>query len=193
MNYIKSLFNDNQEIHVILDIYSSHTSEETKEAARDLGIPAGYTDLYQPLDMKIFAIIKAYLRHMIRMYLREDRIMTKADACALMIRAWEKLEPDKIQEAFDEIINKGKWKGVNLNDLPLMHTCKYYKSSSEEKKKMILDALTDQSSKDQSDVPFIEYVLRAFGNSIKVSRDLVIKYVHENADFENEISVYSAN
>ena len=69
----------------------------------------------------------------------------------------------------------------------------YYKSSSEEKKKMILDALMDQSSKDQSDVPFIEYVLRAFGNSIKVSRDLVIKYVHENADFENEISVYSTN
>lgn len=132
LNYIESLFNDNQEIHVILDIYSSHRSEETKEAARDLGIilhyiPAGNTDLYQPLDMKIIAIIKAYLRHMIRVYLREDRIMTKADACALMIRAWEKLEPDKIQDVFDEFINKEKWKGVNLNDLPLMQICKYYK------------------------------------------------------------------
>lgn len=58
---------------------------------------------------------------------------------------------------------------------------------------MTLDALMDQSSKDQSDVPFIEYVLRAFGNSTKVSRDSVIKYVHENADFENGISVYSTN
>ena len=198
LNYIKSLFNDNQEIHVILDIYSSHRSEETKNAARDLGIilhfiPAGYTDLYQPLDMKIFAIIKAYLRHMIRVYLREGRIMTKADACALMIRAWEKLEPEKIQEAFDEIINKEKWKGVNINDLPIMHTCKYYYSNSEEKKRMILDALLDQSNKDERGVPFIDYVLQAFGNRNIVSRDTVIKYVYENAEFKNGISDYSAN
>ena len=59
LKYIKSLFNDNEEIHVILDIYSEHRSEETKEAAKELGItlhyiPAGYTDMYQPLDAKIF-------------------------------------------------------------------------------------------------------------------------------------------
>lgn len=73
LNCIKSLFNDNGEIHVILGIYSSHRSVETKEATRNLGIilhyiPAGYTDLYQPQYMKIFTIIRAYLKRMIRIY-----------------------------------------------------------------------------------------------------------------------------
>ena len=62
-----------------------------------------------------------------------------------------------------------------------MHTCKYYNSNSEEKKRMILDALMDQSNKDKRGVPFIDYVLRAFGNRIIVSRDTVIKYVYANA------------
>ena len=48
--------------------------------------------------------------------------MTKQDACRMMITAWEKQEPTRIQEAFEEIVTKEKWKGVNLHDLPIMHT-----------------------------------------------------------------------
>ena len=49
-------------------------------------IPAGFTDIYKPLDVKIFAMIKAYLKHMIRLYLRDDEVMNKQMACKLMIR-----------------------------------------------------------------------------------------------------------
>lgn len=91
LNYIKSLFTDDDEIHIILDIYSAHRSDETKEAAKELGItlhciPACYTDLYQLLDTKIFAIIKAYIRHMLRIFLRDGKLLSKVDACQMMIR-----------------------------------------------------------------------------------------------------------
>lgn len=197
LNYIKSLFNDNEEIHVILDIYSAHRSEETKEAAKELGItlhyiPAGYTDMYQPLDVKIFAIIKAYIKHMLRMFLREGKQMTKADACRNMIRAWEKLEPARIQEAFEEIVSKEKWK-VNLLDLPILHTCKYYISSPEDKKKMILNELINQASRDKNGISLIDYALQSFGNSNKASRNSIIKYIFNNAEFGENISYYAAN
>lgn len=42
------------------------------------------------------------------MFLREGKKMTKTDACRIMIRAWEKLEPARIQEAFEEIVSKKK-------------------------------------------------------------------------------------
>ena len=76
-----------------------------------------------------------------------------------MILDLEKLEPERIREDFDEIINKEKWKRVNLDDLQLMHTCKYYNSNSEKKKRMILDALLYQSNKDQNGISFIEAVM----------------------------------
>ena len=67
LNYLRSYFNDNNEIHVILDIFSAHRSETTKKLAKDLNIilhyiPAGFTDMYQPLDTTIFAVLKAYIK-----------------------------------------------------------------------------------------------------------------------------------
>ena len=68
---IKSHYEYNKEIHDILDLYKAHNNDEIKEAAATLGItlhfiPAGFTDKFQPLDAMIFAIIKAYIRHMFR-------------------------------------------------------------------------------------------------------------------------------
>lgn len=198
LNYIKSLFEDDDEIHIILDIYSAHRSLETKEAAEALGIklhfiPAGYTDMYQPLDVKIFAIIKAYIKHILRTYLREGKQMTKKDACRMMIAAWEKLEPTRVQEAFEEIISKEKWKGVNLHDLPIMHTCKYFRSRPEEQKRMVLNELIDQSNRDKNGISLISYALDSFGNSNTKSRDFIIKYIHNTAEFDDNVNYYSAN
>lgn len=75
LNHIKSQFNDDEDIHIILDQLFAHKCEEILEAARDLGIilhfiPSGLTDLYQPLDVKLFVIIKAYLKHMMTVFKR---------------------------------------------------------------------------------------------------------------------------
>lgn len=102
LNFIKSLFNENEEIHIILDIFSAHRSENTKKIAGQLGItlhyiPAGFTDLYQPLDTTIFAIVKGYIGYIFCSYLKDGKVLTTTDACAFMILEWEQLTPDIIQ------------------------------------------------------------------------------------------------
>ena len=53
---------------LVLDAYASHRSKEVKEHAKSLGIdliyvPASGTGEYQPLDRKIFGILKGKLKH----------------------------------------------------------------------------------------------------------------------------------
>lgn len=71
---------DNIEIHVILDLYKAHNNEEIKEAAAALGIiihfiPSGFINMFQPLDSMIFAIIKTYIRQMVRQLLLHASII----------------------------------------------------------------------------------------------------------------------
>ena len=94
-------------------VFSAHKSEEIQEYAKDLGIvlhfiSSGLTDLYQPLDVKLFAIVKAYLKHIVRQFLREDRIITKQLAYQFMVRAWKKLPLYFIQGSFEISHNKGQ-------------------------------------------------------------------------------------
>lgn len=82
---------------------------------------------------------------------------------------------------------------MNLHDLPIMHTCKYYRSSPEDRKRMVLNELINQSCKDMNDVSLIEYALESFGNSNTASRDSIIKYIHNASEFGDEVSFYSKN
>ena len=52
LNHIRSHFEDNDEIHLILDLYKAHNNDKIKEP-EELGIilhfiPAGFTDKFQP-------------------------------------------------------------------------------------------------------------------------------------------------
>ena len=54
----------NEPLHLLLDLHSSHRSDEVKEVAKSLNIdlhyiPAGQTDRYQPLDRNCFGSVKA--------------------------------------------------------------------------------------------------------------------------------------
>lgn len=82
LNYIRLYFEDNDEIHLILDLYKAHNNDEIKEAVQELGIvlhfiPARFKDKFQPLDARIFAKVKAYIRHMVRDSLKEGKQLTK--------------------------------------------------------------------------------------------------------------------
>ena len=93
LSHIRSQYEGNEEIHVILDRFSAHKCDETLDAAKQLGIvlhfiPSGLTDIYQPLDVKLLAFLKAYIKHMLRQFLREEKTMNKKLDCQCMVKAW---------------------------------------------------------------------------------------------------------
>ena len=66
-------------------------------------IPAGLTDVYQPLDRRIFGILKAKARRYFRMrYSQCENIeTTKKDAVQDFIAAWESITHENIGDAWD--------------------------------------------------------------------------------------------
>ena len=58
-------------LHLIMDLYPAHMKPEIKELAVSLNIklyiiPAGATDLYQPLDRRVFGAMKAKARRLFK-------------------------------------------------------------------------------------------------------------------------------
>ena len=89
-------FDDDEPIHLVLDLYPSHMTDQVRQYAAALGIifhiiPAGMTDYYQPLDRKIFGILKAKARKFFRKRNSGETTLkaTKIEACTDMIAAWE--------------------------------------------------------------------------------------------------------
>jgi hypothetical protein len=97
----------NGEIHLIMDIYRAHTADAVKDLADRLGIvlhsiPAGCTDLYQPLDRRVFGCLKATAR---MAYLRQTQgdareKLKKKDAVAILLRSWDKLSLHAMESAW---------------------------------------------------------------------------------------------
>ena len=108
--YLKKLrehFGDNKPIHLVLDCYKTHKSEVTKNLAKNLNmslhfIPPGMTDAFQPLDRKIFGIVKAFAKRLYRQRIKNSNgIIKKADACQDMISAWNQIQDCSILDAWD--------------------------------------------------------------------------------------------
>lgn len=96
--HLREYFPDDDELHLILDIYKAHLTDNVKAMAEALNIklhfiPAGMTDLYQPLDRNIFGPFKAIARRLFREhnYLGEPIEISTTDACKRIICAWEKV------------------------------------------------------------------------------------------------------
>ena len=95
-------------VDLILDLHASHRHQSSVNLAKELGItlhfvPPGCTDRLQPCDRRIFGVLKSTARALFRARQASgdnDR-RTKKDAVADMIRAWEKLEPSTIEEAWE--------------------------------------------------------------------------------------------
>lgn len=193
LNHIRSHFEGEGEIHVILDLYKAHNNEEIKEAAEQLGIklhfiPAGFTDKFQPLDAKIFAIIKAYIRHFVRQCLREGKVLSKLDAVNWMVRSWEKLETSVVQESFDYLILGEKWDGYGQDDCACIHTCKYSRAMPRERKIMILEEIKQNGFKDDDGKPFMDYIIESFDHNDSRSVTQIKEYIEMHALIkENEL------
>jgi hypothetical protein len=94
-------------IHLVLDCYTAHNTGRIRKVAEQLGItlhyiPPGLTDELQPLDRKMFGVLKAKAKALFRRRLHDDPSAkrTKRDGVADMIRAWENLSNTVIEEAW---------------------------------------------------------------------------------------------
>jgi hypothetical protein len=90
-------------IHLILDCYSVHRSEQIKQYAADRCIklwfiPAGHTDALQPLDRAVFGAIKSIFRRRFEECQRNswDKRVTKTKAVEILHEIWNQLSPDSI-------------------------------------------------------------------------------------------------
>ena len=105
--HLREYFADDDEIYLLLDIYKSHLTDQVRDMANALNIvlhfiPAGMTDLYQPLDRSVFGPFKAFSRRLFRQHniLGEPISITKSQACQDIIRAWEAVSYSSIGKAW---------------------------------------------------------------------------------------------
>ena len=101
--HLRETFGD-QPLHLLLDMHSSHRTEIVKELAKNLDvslhfIPPGATDELQPLDRRVFGVLKATARRLFRERPTESR--NKRQACADLRLAWECLGVDTLEEAWE--------------------------------------------------------------------------------------------
>jgi hypothetical protein len=108
LELLRQHYSDGSELHLLLDSYSAHRTQNVKETAARLNIklyyiPPGMTDAYQPLDRKIFGVLKGYAK---RLFLRRMTTdpgggRTKGDAVQDLIAAWAELSPTTIEKAWE--------------------------------------------------------------------------------------------
>ena len=104
---VREHFNDDDPVYLLLDLYSVHRTDEIRQLAESLNIvlifiPPGMTDQYQPLDRRIFGVLKQYLRLLWRREYHDDpnQRFTKQKAVQLLVPAWERISPQLIIEGW---------------------------------------------------------------------------------------------
>ena len=115
IQYLQNISNhfNGEEVHLLLDVYKAHRTDNVKAIAKALNIhlyyiPPGCTDLVQPLDVKVFGALKAKARALFRKRYEaaQSPHVTSKDAVQNLIRAWEGISNGVTEEAwyvYDEI------------------------------------------------------------------------------------------
>ncbi|KAH0795009.1 DDE superfamily endonuclease containing protein [Histomonas meleagridis] len=70
LRFLRTHFNDEEEIHLLLDSYKVHRCQQIQILAASLKItlhfiPPGLTDQLQPLDRRVFGCLKATAKHLL--------------------------------------------------------------------------------------------------------------------------------
>jgi hypothetical protein len=107
LSWLRTLYPDDQPIHLLLDCYSVHRANEIRPLAAELGIelhyiPAGWTDELQPLDRYVFGAMKAMCRRLFQRHCdrSEDGRVSRSDAIKFLVRIWELLEVRVIEKGW---------------------------------------------------------------------------------------------
>lgn len=109
LQFIREQFKSNVLIHLIIDSYSSHTSQKVKNKAAELNIqlyfiPSGLTDILQPLDLSIFAPLKSITNKKIKALLfgNQNRIIGMKNVVRFIQEAYESLSIDNLINAWEQ-------------------------------------------------------------------------------------------
>ena len=93
---------------LVLDRYASHVSDNTQNVADSLGIkliyiPTSATDEYQPLDKRVFGILKSMASSAFDdKVFEEQNAFTKQEAADLFVTLWKRLSYHAIMSAWED-------------------------------------------------------------------------------------------
>lgn len=109
LQFIRDQFSTDTVIHLIIDSYSSHTSQKVRNKAEELNIrlyfiPSGMTDILQPLDLSIFAPLKSITNKKIKNLLfgNQNRIIGMKNVVRFIQEAYESLSIDNLISAWEQ-------------------------------------------------------------------------------------------
>lgn len=107
LSFIRNQYPQNEQIHLIIDRSSTHKGEEVNQKAQELNIelhyiPPGCTDILQPLDIRIFGVLKG---------VTAGRILKMVDneptekigmmrSVAILIDTWKSMPKSTITDAW---------------------------------------------------------------------------------------------
>ena len=98
-------------VHLVLDLFSVHRSDNTKMLASELGIqlhfvPAGLTDKFQPLDVAVFSPVKSMARRLFMNSYHESpektMRMKRADAVQWLLYSCTRIQTHVVQGAWSQ-------------------------------------------------------------------------------------------
>ena len=113
---------------LIIDTYASHRTDKVKEKAAELGIelifiPPGSTDELQPLDRKVFGVLKAYAKQLWREHYHkyEGGKIDRWEIADQIIIAWNRISINTLDSAwcifeFEDFADEEDEEAENLND-----------------------------------------------------------------------------
>lgn len=117
LNWLHTECADRKPCALVLDCYKAHRTDAVKEVAKDLGIeliyvPACGTSIYQPLDRRIFGILKAHLRSLAgsRIFYGTQRYETITNH---LLIAWARISANARRAGWnipglnEELVNRG--------------------------------------------------------------------------------------
>jgi hypothetical protein len=99
---------------VLLDTFAAHRAPITREAAERwqvqlVFVPPGCTDVLQPLDRRVFGVLKAHARQLWRTHYHDTHgtKTTRAMMTQNLVISWARITPDLIDSAWD--VFRGEW------------------------------------------------------------------------------------
>lgn len=102
---------------LLLDVYSAHRTQTIKELAQSLNIelvfiPPGCTDVCQPLDVAVFAVLKGYARAKWRKLYHEhgEERMSWETLTEHLVESWQEIRTSTILKGWQQYI----WHGIDV-------------------------------------------------------------------------------
>ena len=107
LSFIRNQYPQNEQIHLIIDRRSTHKGEEVNQKAQELNIelhyiPPGCTDILQPLDIRIFGVLKGVTAGRILKMVENEPTekIGMMRSVAILIDTWKSMPQSTITDAW---------------------------------------------------------------------------------------------